>query len=161
MFNPSTLFANAYYGFSPAANLAKAICTVNGQAVACPEIPAFFAGFGIFFMLVIVALCALIVVSNWKIFKKAGQPGWASIVPIYNYVVMLQIIKKPLWWIVLFFIPLVNAVMAIVLVYNMAKVFGKGAGFTLGMIFLPFVFYPMLAFGDAVYTAPVGNSSVV
>jgi hypothetical protein len=151
MFEPSTLLANAYYGFSPAANLADVVCTANRQITACPEIPTFFLGFG---MLFLVALCLLIVVSQWKIYKKAGQPGWASIVPIYNYVVMLQIIKKPLWWIVLFFIPFVNAVMAIVLVYNIAKVFGKGIGFTLGMIFLPFIFYPILAFGDAVYTPP-------
>ena len=151
MFEPSTILANAYYGFSPAANIAKAICTVNGQVTACPEIPV---GFGIFFVLIMIALCALIIVSTWKVFKKAGQPGWASIVPVYNYNVMLQIIKKPLWWIVLFFIPFVNAVMAIVLVYNMAKVFGKGIGFTLGMIFLPFIFYPILAFGDAKYNTP-------
>lgn len=154
MFEPSTLLANAYYGFSPAANLAKAVCTFNGQVTECPEIPPFFAGLGMIFGVIVIALCVLIIVSLWKIFKKAGKPGWASIVPIYNYIIMLDIIKKPLWWIVLFFIPLVSGVMAIILVYNIAKAFGKGVGFTIGMILLPFIFYPILAWGDAVYTPP-------
>jgi len=160
MFESSTLLANAYYGFSPAANLAKAVCTVSGQTTACPEIPGFMVGFGILALLIVFLPVLLIVISEWKIFKKAGQPGWACIVPVYNYIVMLDIIKKPFWWVILFFIPLVNVVVAFILVHNMAKVFGKDVGFTLGMIFLPFIFYPILGFGDARYTAPAESHNM-
>lgn len=101
--------------------------------------------------LVQLAVLALIIVSMWKIFTKAGKPGWAAIVPIYNVVVMLQIAGKPGWWVLLMFIPIVNLVIAIIAMIALAKNFGKGGGYVVGMIFLPFVFYPMLAFGDAQY----------
>ncbi|HEX9243634.1 MAG TPA: DUF5684 domain-containing protein, partial [Anaeromyxobacter sp.] len=88
------------------------------------------------------------VASYWKIFAKAGKPGWASIVPIYNLVVYLQMVNRPVWWIVLFFVPIVNIVIAIVLVHDLSKSFGKGAGWTLGLLFLGIVFVPVLAFGS-------------
>jgi hypothetical protein len=87
----------------------------------------------------------------WKVFAKAGQPGWASIIPIYNAVVMLQIAKKPVWWIILFLIPIVNLVIGILVAIEIAKRFNQGAGFGVGMAFLPFIFYPMLGFGSATY----------
>lgn len=87
-------------------------------------------------------------------FTKAGQPGWAFLIPIYDIIVMLQIVGKPLWWIVLFLIPGVNFVMAIILVFLLAKSFGKGPGFALGLIFLGIIFLPILAFGDARYQGP-------
>jgi hypothetical protein len=87
----------------------------------------------------------------WMTFQKAGKPGWAAIIPIYNLVVMLDIVNKPIWWIILFLIPCVNFIMAIIVAMEMAKVFGKGAGFGLGLAFLPFIFYPILGFGDAKY----------
>jgi hypothetical protein len=87
----------------------------------------------------------------WKVFTKAGQPGWASIVPIYNAIVMLQIAKKPVWWIILFLIPIVNFVIAILVAVEIAKKFNQGAGFGVGMALLPFIFYPMLGFGSATY----------
>ena len=108
-------------------------------------------GMGIVGTLIYLAIMGLMIASMWKIFVKAGQPGWASIVPIYNTVVMLQIAGKPVWWLVLFFIPLVNFVIIIMVMLAFAKVFGKGGGFVAGMIFLPFIFWPMLAFGDATY----------
>ena len=95
----------------------------------------------------------------WKIYTKAGKPGWAAIVPIYNYVVLLDIVGKPVWWIVLLFIPLVNFIVAIMVINLLSKSFGKGVGFTIGMIFLPFIFIPMLAFGDAQYVGPGGNAA--
>ena len=95
----------------------------------------------------------LLVVSAWKIFTKAGKPGWASLVPIYNLIVMLEITGKPIWWIVLFLIPFVNFVGAILLSLAMAEKFGKSTGFGIGLAFLPFVFFPILAFGDARYRA--------
>jgi Family of unknown function (DUF5684) len=91
------------------------------------------------------------VAGLWKVFAKAGQPGWASIIPIYNAVVMLQIAQKPIWWIILFLIPIVNVVIAILVAVEIAKRFNQGAGFGVGMAFLPFIFYPMLGFGSAAY----------
>lgn len=110
-------------------------------------------------MMVYFALIALLVVSMWKVFTKAGKPGWASLVPIYNIYVMLQIAGKPAWWLLLFLIPLVN-IYAIVMTYlAIAKAFGKGTGFALGMIFLSGIFWPILAFSDAKYLGPDGGSA--
>jgi hypothetical protein len=91
------------------------------------------------------------VAGLWKVFAKAGQPGWAAIIPIYNAVVMLQIAKKPVWWIILFLVPIVNFVIAILVAIEIAKRFKQGAGFGVGMAFLPFIFYPMLGFGSSTY----------
>src|SRR5262245_56481678 len=93
----------------------------------------------------------LMIAGMWKTFSKAGKPGWAAIIPIYNIIVLLEIIKKPIWWVVLFLIPLVNFIISILVNLEVAKFFGKGAGFAIGMIFLPFIFWPMLGFGDAKY----------
>lgn len=92
------------------------------------------------------------IVSLWKIFTKASQPGWACLIPIYNLVVLFRIVGRPIWWILLFFIPVVNLVVSITLVNDLAKVFNKSAFFTLGLLFLPFIFYPILAFGPAQIT---------
>lgn len=100
------------------------------------------------------AVIVLMVVSAWKIFEKAGKPGWAAIVPIYNAYVFLQIAGKPGWWLVLMLIPVVSFIVGIIALVAFCKAFGKGGGYVAGMIFLPFIFYPMLAFGDATYTAP-------
>ncbi len=106
---------------------------------------------GIGFMVVTFAIALLMIASMWKIFVKAGKPGWAAIIPIYNLIVMLEIINKPIWWVLLFLIPCVNFIAAILVAMEMAKVFGKGAGFGLGLAFLPFIFYPILGFSDAKY----------
>jgi hypothetical protein len=97
------------------------------------------------------AIGIFLVVCQWKIYTKAGKPGWTSIIPIYNIVILLEIVKKPIWWLVLLMIPLVNVVIAILIMIELAKVFGKDGGFTVGLILLPYVFYPILAFGDAKY----------
>lgn len=93
----------------------------------------------------------IIVASLWRIFTKAGQPGWAAIVPIYNIFVLTQICNKPPYWIVFFFIPFVNFVAGILMANALARSFGKGAGFTVGMILLPMVFYPLLAMDNEPY----------
>ena len=111
-------------------------------------------GPGIIVLVIWVGLVILMVASWWKIFTKAGQPGWASIVPIYNLVVILKLIGRPVWWILLLFIPLVNVVIAIIMVVDLAKSFGKGVGFCLGLFFLGIIFYPILAFSDATYQGP-------
>jgi len=103
------------------------------------------------FMVVYLAVILLIVASMWKIFVKAGKPGWAAIVPIYNLIVLLEISGKPVWWFLLMLIPFVNIVILAMVCIALAKNFGKGAGFGLGLLFLSPIFYPMLAFGDARY----------
>lgn len=105
------------------------------------------------FMLVWLAVVVLMIAALWKIFTKAGEPGWAAIVPIYNLIVMLKIAGKPAWWFILMLIPIVNIVIAFLTVDGMAKRFGKGTGFAIGMLLLPFIFYPMLAWGETRYTA--------
>jgi len=105
------------------------------------------AAFGIFGLILLV----VIIIGACKVFAKAGEPGWAAIVPIYSFVVLLKIIDKPIWWIILMFIPLVNFIIAIICSLELAKKFGKGAGFGIGLIFLGFIFMPILGFGKAEY----------
>ena len=100
------------------------------------------------------ALIVFLIVTMWKIFTKAGKPGWASIIPIYNVFVMLDIAGKPAWWFILFLIPVVNFIVSILVIAGIAANFGKGGGFVVGMILLPIVFYPILAFGSAQYSKP-------
>jgi hypothetical protein len=89
--------------------------------------------------------------SQWKIFIKAGKKGWASIIPVYNTIVLLEITEKPVWWFFLLLIPLVNIVIAIMIINSLSKSFGKDEGFTAGLIFLPFVFYPLLGLSKVEY----------
>jgi hypothetical protein len=112
---------------------------------------------GIFFVLSIIYLAVLVfyIVCMWKIFVKAGKPGWASIVPIYNYVVLLEIVGRPIWWIFLLFIPIVNFVVMIMVYLDFAASYGKSSLFAiLGLIFFPYIAIPMLAFGSAKYVGP-------
>lgn len=111
------------------------------------------AGIGIF-LLIYLAVIVLMIASFWKIFTKAGKPGWAAIVPIYNLVVLLEIVGRPVWWIVLLLIPLVNFVILILLCMDLAKSFGQGAGFGIGLLLLGPIFYPILAFGSSTYRGP-------
>ncbi len=108
-------------------------------------------GGGIVGMIVPLIIMAVMIAALWKVFVKAGQPGWASIVPIYNIVVLVQISGKPVWWVILFFIPLANFVAAILISIAIAERFGKSTGYGLGLAFLGFIFYPMLGFSDAQY----------
>lgn len=97
----------------------------------------------------------LIIVCNWIIFQKAGKPGWAILIPIYGTIVNLNIVGKSGWYIFMFLIPLYGQIVVpIQLTHKLSKVFGHGTGFTLGLLFLPFVFYPILAFSKNTYTAP-------
>jgi hypothetical protein len=112
------------------------------------------AGIGIFGGLLYFGIIILYIVGMWKIFEKAGKPGWAAIIPIYNLIILLEIIGKPTIWILWFIIPCVNIVFFIWATNLLAKSFGKTEGFTVGLILLPFVFYPMLGFGDARYLGP-------
>ncbi|HPC97959.1 MAG TPA: DUF5684 domain-containing protein [Bacteroidales bacterium] len=105
------------------------------------------------------AIFVLIIASMWVIYTKAGKPGWAAIIPIYNIIVLLDIVGKPWWWLLLMLIPIVNIVIAIIVYHNLSLSFGKGAGFTVGLILLSIIFLPILAFGDAKYVGPGGKAS--
>jgi hypothetical protein len=95
--------------------------------------------------LIWLALVVLLIATFWKLFSKAGEPGWASIVPIYSFIVLLKISSMPWWW--LFLAPIA----AIIIPFKLAANFGKGTGFAVGLLVLGIIFFPMLAFGSAQY----------
>ena len=99
-------------------------------------------------------LAIVAIVGMWKVFEKAGKPGWAAIVPIYNIIVLCEIVGRPLWWVVLLLVPCVNIVAAVILSIDLARSFGQSAGYGIGLAFLSFIFYPMLGFGPAQYVGP-------
>lgn len=96
-------------------------------------------------------VCVFLIAIMWKIFTKAGEAGWKSLIPFYNSYTMFKFAMGSGWLFLLSFVPFVNIVISIVLNVKLAKCFGKGGGFAVGMIFLPIIFYPILAFGDAEY----------
>jgi len=100
-------------------------------------------------LVIMLAIVLFMVVAMWKVFTKGGQPGWGCLIPIYNTYLMLLIAGKPGWWLLLLFIPGVNVIIGIITLVAFADSFGKGVGFALGLIFLPIIFYPILAFGSA------------
>lgn len=107
----------------------------------------------VLFLIYIAAIVAVIV-GMWKTFAKAGQPGWAAIVPIYNLYIFTKIVGRPWWWMLLMFIPLVSIIISIIICLDLAKSFGKSSAFAIGLILLPFVFIPILGFGPAQYQGP-------
>ena len=136
-------YAGTSYGVSTTSGLTGAIATMV-----------------LFFLVLFMALSILMFISLWKIFKKAGKPGWASIVPIYNIYIMCEIAEKEWWYVLLSCVPFANIYAMIVLYNGMAKRFGKSGGFVAGMLLLPVVFFPMLAFGkDAAIVNNQPNTS--
>jgi Family of unknown function (DUF5684) len=114
--------------------------------------------FGGTFLVTWLALMVFFIICGWKIFVKAGEEGWKSIIPIYSAIIMCKIVGKPWWWILLLFVPIVNFVIAIWLTNLLSKSFGKSEGFTVGLLFLSFIFYPILAFDRTiVYKGPAGD----
>ena len=106
---------------------------------------------GILFLLIWLAIAVLVIAGVWKAFAKAGEPGWACLIPIFNLYVMLRIAGKPGWWLLLYLIPGVNLVVTIIVALSIAENFGKGAGFAIGLVFLAPIFWIILGFGSAVY----------
>ncbi len=112
------------------------------------------------FILIFIALSILQVIATWRIYEKAGQPGWASIIPFYNFYILLKIVGKPGWWIIWMFIPIANFVVGIWVTNLLSISFGKDAAFTLGLIFLSIIFYPILGFGNAKYQGAAGKPKI-
>jgi len=117
-------------------------------------------GSSLMFLSIILVTSLLVIIAQWRIYEKAGQPGWASIIPIYNFYVLLKIVGKPGWWLIWMFIPFANFVVVIWVTNLLSKSFGKDVAFTLGLIFLSFIFYPILGFGNAEYQGPAGKPKV-
>ena len=109
----------------------------------------------VFLVLLYVGIAVFYIICYWKIFVKAGKPGWATIVPIYNIVVMLEIVNLP-WWLIflMIFIPFANLVIGIIIIFQLAKAFNKSVAYGFGILFLGFIFIPILAFNKDRYTIP-------
>jgi len=105
----------------------------------------------VYFLVIFAIIIVCYLIPMWKIYERAGQPGWAVLVPIYNMLIWLRIIGKPWWWVLLMMIPYVNIIWVIWATNLLVKRFGKSEGFTVGMIFLPFIFWPILGYGDSKY----------
>jgi hypothetical protein len=116
-------------------------------------------GLAILIPIIIIGLAVAIleIVAIWFMFVKAGEPGWAILVPIYNYLVMIKIAGKPWWFILLLLIPFVNIVIVILVLHGIAKNFGKDIGYTFGLIFLGCIFFPILGFGKSQYIGDKSN----
>src|SRR5882724_10010924 len=108
-------------------------------------------------MIIGLLIALLLIVAMWKVFTKAGQPGWASIIPIYNLYIWCKIVGRPWWWILLMLIPFVNFIVCIILCIDLAKSFGKGVGFGIGLALLGIIFFPILGFGSAQYQGPAAG----
>jgi len=113
----------------------------------------------VFILIIALAFAVFMIVSMWKVFEKAGEPGWACIVPFYNYFVMAKMAEKPMWWGALCLIPYANLVFIIWIWNRIVKRFGKNEGFTVGVILLGFIFIPILAFSDAQYKSQGGPAA--
>lgn len=111
-------------------------------------------------IILLIALAVFMIICMWKVFEKANQPGWACIVPVYNNMVMAEIGGKKQTWGLLTLIPYAGIIWAIWIQNRLAKSFGKNEGFTVGLIFLPMIFWPILAFGDATHQAAAKPESV-
>ncbi len=120
---------------------------------------ALFAGLGIF-LFFIFAFILFFIFCTWKLYQKAGKQGWECLIPIYNIIVFLDIIKRPRWWVLLYLIPFVSLVIAIINCFDTAKAFGKDTAFGIGLLLLSPVFFPILALGDSTYVLNEGNSLI-
>lgn len=116
--------------------------------------------FGGGFLLSIFAVMVIVIIGYWKVFEKANKPGWAAIVPFYNWFVLSEIAGlSPLWFIMLF-IPIANIIALFRINIGVAENFGKSAGYGVGMVFIPYILYPKLGFGDEVYLPLVQNDQI-
>jgi hypothetical protein len=107
-------------------------------------------------MLVMLVVAVLAIIGIWKVFVKAGQPGWAILVPLYNVYILLKIAGRPGWWLLLMIIPLVNIVIAALVAIDIAKAFGQSAAFGILLLFLlSGIGYVILGYGNYKYVGPV------
>jgi hypothetical protein len=116
-------------------------------------------GIGAGMLIVYLIIIVLAIAGMWATFEKAGKPGWAAIIPIYNIYVLLQVAGRPGWWVILFLIPFINVIMSLVVSLDVAKNFGKSSVFgVIGLWLFSIIGYLMLGFGDATYKG-AGNAA--
>ena len=122
------------------------------------------AGAGAGLLLWYIVLYVIGALAFYGIFKKAGtngDPAWGAFVPIYGFYILLKVVGRPGWWLVLLIIPIVNLIVFIIVMIDLAKSFGKGGGYAVGLIFLFWIFAMILGFGSAQYRGPsVGGAAV-
>jgi len=111
----------------------------------------------LFPILILISFCLLFIATTWKIFEKANEKGWLCLIPVINAIIFLKIVGKPWWWLFLMCIPLVNYIFIIWALNMFSKSFGKDDGFTAGLFFFGFIYFPIIAFGSATYQGPYGN----
>ena len=109
-------------------------------------------------IVVYVAFVVFYLASFWRVYTKAGQPGWAAVIPIYNFIILMKIIGRPWWWILLFLVPIVNIVVLFIVYIDLAKSFGRSTGFGVGLALLGIIFLPILAWGPATYRGPAAGA---
>jgi hypothetical protein len=114
------------------------------------------AGVGIL-VIVYIAVIVFEIAALWQVFVKGGRPGWAAIIPFYNYYTLLKVVGRPGWWLILYIIPIVNIIIWIIVSIDLAKSFSKSTGFAVGLILLGFIFIPILGFGPATYAGPYAS----
>ena len=107
--------------------------------------------------IIYLAIIILTIAGFWMVFTKAERPGWAAIIPVYSFYVACKIVGRPGWWWVLLFVPIVNIVIWFIVAIDLAKAYGRGVGFGVGLALLSFIFAPILGFGDATYGGPVAG----
>ena len=117
-----------------------------------------FAALGVVLILMILAVALLVVIGMWKVFAKAGQPGWAALIPIYNVIVLLRVAGLPWHWVFALFLPFIPflgalalLVLQVMLLHRISTRFGQGVGFTIGLTLLGPIFWLILGFGDSKY----------
>jgi hypothetical protein len=131
------------------------ISTLALQSDANAAANGFLAAMGGMMLLCWLAIAVIFIIGMWKTFVKAGQPGWACIIPFYNIYILLKIAGRPGWWLLLFLIPLVNFAIAIIVAIDVAKAFGQGALFGVLLLFLlSGIGYLVLGFGNYRYVGP-------
>lgn len=119
-----------------------------------PGMAAAIAAFFLACLIPIIIIWVIVIAGQWKVFTKAGKPGWACIIPFYNLIVILEIVGKPIWWFFLFLIPCVNIIFLVWTLNLVSKSFGQSEGFTVGLLLLGFIFWPILGFGNYPYLGP-------
>jgi hypothetical protein len=130
------------------------------QDAATTAISGGLVAMGATMMFVMMAIMVVFIIALWKVFAKAGQPGWAVLIPIYNAYILLKIAGRPGWWILLFMIPFVNIAIALLVAIDIAKSFGQSAAFGVFLLFLLCgIGYLMLAFGNYRYIGPTGAAT--
>ena len=129
-------------------SLATEVATTTSATVG----PSFYVGSLIGYLIYAFALVG--------VFRKADEPVWQAFVPIWNAIVLIKVSGKPIWWIILYLIPIVNIVIAILVLHGLSTSFGHGAGFTVGLVFLGIIFLYILGYDSKPYQGATAGDRV-